>query len=219
MSETDALCAEDVARYLEQHPEFFVQHAQLLTQIQVPHPRGGGVIPLSERQVLALREKNQALENKLAELIRFGEENDDISERVHRLAVKLMAGGALEELLGRLCASIRDDFGVPHVAARLWRGEGASEAFAPVSAELRQYAEKLPRPFCGANDNFEAVGWFGEAASAVRSVAFIPLREGKAAFGLLALGSEDPARFYAGMGTLYLERIGDLVSAALLRAM
>jgi uncharacterized protein YigA (DUF484 family) len=34
---------------------------------------------------------------------------------------------------------------------------------------------------------------------------------------MLALASEDIARFYPEMGTLYLKRIGEMVSAALLR--
>jgi uncharacterized protein YigA (DUF484 family) len=33
--------------------------------------------------------------------------------------------------------------------------------------------------------------------------------------GLLALGSAEAERFYAGMGTLYLGRIADLAAAAL----
>lgn len=217
MSEIDALRADDVAQYLEQHPEFFAEHAQLLTRIQVPHPRGTGAIPLSERQVLSLREQNRALESKLAELIQFGEQNDDISQRVHRLAVALMAAGDLAELIERCCRAVRDDFGVPHAALRLWRGEGEGDAFDATSPELQAYAAALPRPFCGPNANFEAVAWFGEAAPLVRSVAFIPLRDGGATFGMLAMGSEDPERFYTDMGTLYLERIGDLTSAALLR--
>ena len=68
MSEIDTLRAEDVAEYLEQHPEFFVQHTLLLTQIQVPHPNSSGAIPLSQRQVLSLRDKNKALETKLGAL-------------------------------------------------------------------------------------------------------------------------------------------------------
>ena len=35
--------------------------------------------------------------------------------------------------------------------------------------------------------------------------------------GMLALGSEDAQRFYAEMGILYLERMGEMVSAALTR--
>jgi len=41
------------------------------------------------------------------------------------------------------------------------------------------------------------------------------LRDGEV-FGLLALASEDPQRFYPDMGTLYLKRIGELIATSLL---
>ena len=44
----------------------------------------------------------------------------------------------------------------------------------------------------------------------------IPLRT-KQTFGLLVLGSEEAQRFYPEMGTLYLKRLGELVSAAITR--
>jgi uncharacterized protein YigA (DUF484 family) len=48
-------------------------------------------------------------------------------------------------------------------------------------------------------------------------MAIVPLRRDAQVFGLLALGSEEPERFYTEMGTLYLGRIGDMVGLALLR--
>ena len=48
---------EEVAKYLKDHPEFFDDYAELLSSVQVRHPYGGRAIPLSERQVLALRER------------------------------------------------------------------------------------------------------------------------------------------------------------------
>ena len=45
----------------------------------------------------------------------------------------------------------------------------------------------------------------------------MPLRRDDTTFGLLALGSEDPERFYPEMGTLYVNRIGEMISAALVR--
>ena len=64
----------------------------------------------------------------------------------------------------------------------------------------------------------EAVRWLDDPDSAA-SLALIPLRagEGQDAFGLLVLGSPDPQRFAADMGTEFLERMGDLTSAALSR--
>ena len=65
----------------------------------MPHPHGGRAIPLSERQVISLREKNRALEAKLAELIQFGEENDAIGEKVQRLALALLGSRDLDGML------------------------------------------------------------------------------------------------------------------------
>ena len=90
-----ALKADDVARWLRENPVFFEDHAELLTEIEVPNPHGGQAIPLSDRQVVSLREKSKALEAKLAELIQFGEENDVISEKVHRLAVAMLSARTL----------------------------------------------------------------------------------------------------------------------------
>jgi uncharacterized protein len=209
--------ADDVARYLQENPVFFEEYPDLLSQIYVPHPHGGQAIPLSDRQVMSLREKAKALEGKLAELIQFGEENDVISEKVHRLAVALLSARTLPTALHELYYNLREDFAIPHASLRLWRGAGDRAEFRPSSAELRDFAAKLDEPFCGPNANFEAAAWFDEAAPHIRSVAFMPLRELDETFGLLALASEDSARFYPEMGTLYLKRIGEMVSAAMLR--
>lgn len=212
-----ALKADDVARWLRDNPVFFEEHAELLTEIEVPNPHGGQAIPLSDRQVVSLREKAKALEAKLAELIQFGEENDVISEKVHRLAVAMLSARTLGTVLHELYYNLREDFTIPHASLRLWRGMGDVPEFGVASDQLREFAAGLEAPFCGPNANFEAASWFGDATPHIRSVAFIPLRELDETFGMLAFASEDLLRFYPEMGTLYLKRIGEMVSAALLR--
>lgn len=212
--------AEDVAEYLKNNPGFFAQYADLMAQIFVPHPHGGRAISLAERQMLALREKNRQTEGKLAELIAFGEENDQIGEKAHRLAVGLIAVESFAAAVHLLDLHLRDDFAVPRVALRLWRqpaGVADLPECAAVNADLQAFAETLARPYCGSTAGFGTAAWFGEAAPHIRSQALIALNEGGATIGLLALGSEDAQRFYAEMGTLYLERIGEMVSAALVR--
>ena len=211
--------AEDVVRYLRDNPGFFEEYAELLAQIYIPHPHGGRAIPIAERQILTLREKSKMLEGKLSELIQFGEENDAIGEKMHRLCLALLfPAGDLHAMLQALYYNLREDFAVPHAALRVWRGAGEGFEFAPAGDALRQYAESLEHPFCGADANPEVLSWFGEAAPQLRSFACMPLRDGgKECFGLLALASEEPTRFYPGMGTLYLKRLGELASAALQR--
>lgn len=206
---------EDVVEYLRAHPEFFEEHADLLAQVSIPSPHGGRAIPLSERQVLALRDRNRALQGKLSELIQFGEENDTIGERVHRLSIALLGAPDRDTAVQAATASLHEDFDVPHVAMRLWRGSGESAEYAPVSPAIHDYAAALELPFCGLNDRFEAAEWFGVDPAAIRSMALCALRDDAGVFGMLALGSEDPKRFYPEMGTLYLARIAELVSACL----
>ncbi|MDR2015322.1 MAG: DUF484 family protein [Azoarcus sp.] len=209
---------EDIAQYLRAHPDYLSRHSDLLGVLTVTHPRHGNAISLTERQLHILRGKIQQLERKLAELIRFGDQNDVISEKVHRLATSLLVADGYDGKRRALFSSMQDDFTVPHVALRIWDVpvEREGEEFQPVGETVRTFANGMSRPYCGGPTNVDALEWFGEMASHIRSIALAPLQRGKQVAGLLALGSEESERFYSEMGTLYLERIGALASAALL---
>ena len=210
--------ATEVARYLKENPAFFEDYADLIAEIFVPHPHGGHAIPIAERQIVTLREKNSELENRLRELIKFGSENDRIAEKLHRSTLALFTAPDLETTLAVLYHSLKEDFGVPQVAARLW-GRVPEQSYLPELAattmELREYADQVGAPYCGPQAPFEARDWF-ERGDVWRSFAFLPLRTAHT-FGLLGLASEDPERFYAGMGTVYLTRLAELASMATAR--
>ncbi len=216
--------SDEAEQYLKDHPDQFARlladllerQPGLLDSMQVPHPYGGRAIPLSERQTLGLREKVKLLEGKLAELIQFGEENDAISEKVHRVSSALLGAKNFAAVVHALYFHLREDFSVPHVALRLWGQsllDGTLEG-APVTDEQRTLVDTMGAPQCGPAEGSPFLPWFRESAEHVRSIALIPLGSTKA-FGMLALGSEDPQRFYPEMGTLYLRRIGELAAAAL----
>lgn len=217
--ETVLISADDVARYLQANPKFFDDYHDLLAHLYVPHPHGGRAISITERQVLTLREKARNLEHKMADLIRYGEENDVIGEKVHRLSLGLMGADNYEMALQVLYSQLQDDFAVPHVAVRLWNTvlTRSGAEFSAVSSDTHAFAASLNYPYCGTGGDLEAHQWFGDQNGHVRSVALVPLKREAQTVGLLALGAEDPQRFYPEMGTLYLTRIGQLASIALLR--
>ena len=216
------LAAADVAQYLRTHPEFFESHADLLASISVPHPHGGRTISLQERQLEVLRERHRALEMRLADLIRIGQENDAITDRLQRWCRQMLLVADPAALPQVLIDELRSGFSVPQVAIRLWnlrepfRGLPAAT---PVDGDAIALADSLRQPYCGPNADFLAAAWLPEGGSATRSIALLPLRKGAgpAAFGLLVLGSPDPGRFQTGMGTAFLERIAETGSAALSR--
>ena len=214
------LTADQVAEFLRQNPGFFENHVDILMNLQIPHPHGGRAVSIGERQLVAVREKSKLLEEKLRELIQFGEENDAVGEKVHRLACRLVDAPSLDAALDTLYLDLLDHFAVPHVAVRLWRvaeENPDTKEFAAVGTEMHEFVEKLTAPYCGNHAVYESQAWFGESAAHLKSFALIALKRDELTFGVVALASEDPKRFYPEMGTLYLARIGELVSHALWR--
>jgi len=212
--------AQEIIAFFNAHPEFFDEHPEILNQLTVPHPLNGQAISLTERQLLTLREKLAQVQGKLAELVSFGEENDVIAEKVHRLTLSLLLAEDFESVNFAVYNHLQEDFAVPHVALRIWNSilKRPVPEFIEVSEELRFYAADLRQPYCGpAALHGEILTWFGEAADHLQSMALIPLRRDAQIFGMLALGSEDPQRFFPEMGTMYVERIGDMVGAAVLK--
>lgn len=215
---------DDIANYLVNTPDFFSRHAELLGAVQLTSPHGNRAVSLQERQAEMLREKIRALEHRVMDMVRHGNENVVIADRLHRWTRGLFEVADARELPDTIAGEIREQFMVPQTAIKVWDVDGAyaSEPFAQgVSADARTFASSLTQPYCGVNAGFEAVNWLGDTAMAL-SVALLPLREGPlestgAAFGMLVLASPDPQRFASGMGTDFLERIAELASSALAR--
>lgn len=221
--------AAAVIEYLKAHPGFFEDYADAVAEIFVPHPHGGHAIPIAERQILALRDKAREQERRLAELVRHAEENDAITEKLHRITLALIAARDLETTIAVLVHGLAEDFSVPRIAIRLWRdgqaqttatsapgiSPGALPEFAPVSPAVREFAQALPAPSCTNAPQHETGEWFGDDG-AMQSFAYLPLRTG-ATFGILAFASPDPQRFHPAVGTMYLIRLDELASVAIAR--
>ncbi len=210
------LQAEHVHAWLSAHPDFFVDHPELLTDLTVPHADTGQAVSLVERQVQGLRERNRALETRLAELIQIARDNDALSAKVQTFAVRLMQQRSTEGAIDAILDGLREGFRVPHVAMRVW-GTGIGRANAPerlpTQQEIQVFATGLTSPLCGNHPVYEVNRWFGEHGPRLRSFALAPL--GSPAFGLLVLASEEAERFYPDMGTVYLAQLAALAGAAL----
>ena len=227
----------DIANYLANTPGFFERHAELLGSVQLTSPHGQRAVSLQERQMEMLRDKIRGLEGKIIEMIRNGQDNVGIADKLHRWARAMMLNADPAELPGLLVRELMHQFMIPQAGIRLW-GVAASfdgRAFTqPVSDDVKIFATSLSAPYCGLNSGFEASKWLDDPAAAM-SMAMIPLRGGTGsgagvaagvaasgaagdrAYGMLVLASPDPTRYSADMGTEFLARIGELASAALSR--
>ncbi len=218
------LQADDIAHYLTRHQDFFEQHPQLLSQMQLPHPHDGQAISLVERQSLILRERVKSLESRVADMVRNGQENEAIAEKLIAWVRALLTEKEPAALPATLIDELKRIFEVPYAALRLWSTQPAFAALdcaRAVESDTITFANSMRVPFCGSNVGFEAASWLG--SDGVNSVALLPLRLGidsgadPETFGMLVLGSADPERFDSSLGTAFLERIAELASAALAR--
>lgn len=209
---------DDIADYLVNTPDFFERHASLLASVQLSHPQNHRSVSLQERQAQMLRDKIKSLEHRIMDMIRHGNENMILSDKLHRWACDLLAARA-DEMAAFAVDNIRELFQVPQVALRLWgvNPAHADAAYAQgVTDAVREQAAAMATPYVGANTGFEAVQWLEQPAQAA-SLALMALRPapGQAAFGLLVLASPDAQRFNSQMGTELLERLAELAGAAL----
>ena len=211
----------DIAQFLVTTPDFFERHAELLSTVQLNSGHGTRAVSLQERQAEMLRDKIKALEQRIMEMVRHGNENVMIADRLQRWTRDLLLTKQAIDLPTVLTERIKSQFLVPQVAVKVWGTNGlfSDQEFAMgASEDAKTFASSITAPYCGINSSFEAVNWLGQPELAM-SVALIPLRVGAApdAFGMLVLASPDPERFNASMGTDFLERIGELASASLSR--
>lgn len=219
-----------IADYLQGNPDFFERHAALLTKLQLPHNRGSSAISLVERQVAALRDKNEKVETRLRELIEVARSNDVLASKIHRLACRLVRAGDANGVMEALEASLREDFGASEWILLL-PAESASDLSQLSSRHLRIVKLGAPelkmfetlfesgRPRCGQIRDSQRDYLFGAGTVEIGSAALVPLgskttgKQPNAA--LLAIGSPDAERFHPTMSTEFLARIGDLVSEAI----
>jgi len=219
---------DDIAHFLVNTPDFFERHAELLSAVKLTSPHSHRAVSLQERQAEMMREKIRVLELRMMDMMRHGTENEVLIERMQRWVKTLLMTNNARDLPHTLADHIQHDFMVPQVAIRVWdvREDFQMEPFAQSVAEpIKEFAATLATPYVGINQHFDAVQWLAEPEAA-QSVAIIALRAtrpedtpqtaaAQAVIGLLVLASPDPQRYYEGMGTTIIERMGDLASAAL----
>lgn len=225
----DVLNDGNVADYLQTFPDFFERHSALLTKLRLPHVReSGATVSLVERQVEVLRERNQALERKLKELVDVARANDTLADRIHRLSQRLIRAHTLLETINAVETSLREDFDAMHSTLVLFLEEAkALESEAPHFLRASQAGEEAIRSFetlltsgkprCGQIRDSQRDYLFGKDSIEIGSVALTPLGA-KGNLGLLAIGASDAERFHPGMSTEFLSRIGELVTYALMRS-
>lgn len=208
--------AAQVESYLQQHPDFFTQHLQLLEQLTIPHPSGNAVSLIS-KQLELFRNRHQDLEKKLNELLIIAQENDTLFNRMHELTLALLESDTLEHAIANLHKVLTDCFLSDFVSLKIFQEYAdfpINHIFVTANKEhlalfSKELGKNLPRCGMASTDQLEFL--FAESATEVKSCAMIPLTCDNQQ-GLLAIGSHDPERFQNNMGNLFLVQMSEIIS-------
>ena len=202
-----------IATYLAQHPDFFDRHGDILRDLRLHHPSGRAV-SLIEKQVSALRERNTELRHRLNQLLDNARQNDRLFERSKRLVLSLLECDELGDLIDALYYSLDKDFSIPFVRLILFRKpqhlcsvKVASEDEAKVV--LGRHL-KASRAVGGGLSREEIEYLFDKDHQRVGSAAMVPLYYNQP-LGILAVGHENPKHYQAGMGTIFLTHIAEVL--------
>lgn len=207
--------AEAVAAYLRAHPEFFVDHDELIPELRIPH-QPGSAVSLVERQVKLLRERNIEMRNRLAHLMDVARDNDRLFEKTRRLVLDILGADSLEELIGVVEDGLRHEFQVPYVSLILFSDTALPVGRSVSSSDAQQAIGGLlgdEKTRCGVLRAHELSFLFSqEDSSSIGSAAMACLGQ---QLGILAIGSPDPQHYKSSMGTLFLTYIAEVLSRTL----
>ncbi|MEM7364750.1 MAG: DUF484 family protein [Pseudomonadota bacterium] len=223
--ESDALDESAVTRYLETHPDFFVQRDQLLMNLRIPNPRGEAV-SLMDRQVALLRERNVENRRLIDDFKRNALRNEAIFHSVKALVLALVRSKDADAFYAALAVGLRDELGFS--ASLLYvsdtdRGAGRINDIAyryPVREMPRFYVTHFEQQdtFMGPLRDDERAWLFPEDSSdgaTPSSAAVIALDRSPLTF--LALGHTESGYFNSQLDTTLLSLMTDVMALMLPR--
>lgn len=210
--------AESVSEFLLKHPDFFIEHPDVLRRIQVPHISGQAV-SLVEKQVSLLREKNEQVQKRLQDLVEIARQNEELARRMHMLALTLMDEAEPKDIFSTLYENLKINFGVDHVAVRLFAAPAFIDTYAGIEfagtgiTEQTLFKSMLEKrmPLSGRLKSQQQAFLFGVEGDDIASAVIVPLY-GKGWSGILSIGSTDSNRFTESMGVELLANLGEILS-------
>lgn len=199
------LTAEDLVPFLEENPNIFQQHPELLELVTLTDSRG--TASLIERQVGMLKEHLGQQKSKQSEFFQVARENEQISDAFTNIICQLIGFTNLSEFASEFPQSLRKTFQIDEVSFK------TEQAVTRRPNDNKGYDDALrrlinQRAVCDNRWPSNIMSLFFSAD--IKSAALIPMRIAtlKEPIGILALGSTDTERYTNDLGTAHLDRLG-----------
>jgi uncharacterized protein YigA (DUF484 family) len=223
-AEAQRIGADEVVAYLRRHPDFLVEHPELLATLTPPAlQRGDSVVDMQHFMLQRLRSDIARLKAQQRALITTSRSNLTSQNRIHAAVLALIGASSFEQLLQIVTTDLAVLLDVDVVTIGV---ESASSK----QPRLPLHGIQILRPgtvddllgsergtlLCADTPGEPAL--FGSAAGLVRSQALLRLDvSAHAPVGLLCIGTRRPDKFHPGQGVellSFLARVTELTFAA-----
>ncbi|MDH5601435.1 MAG: DUF484 family protein [Gammaproteobacteria bacterium] len=212
----------EIVRYLRDHPAFFENHQDLLAGMLLTH-ESGPAVSLIERQVQVLREQKEELKAKLQSLINTAQINEKLNNNINSLILELLDAASLKDVIKVIEQRIRADFEADAIVVKLLASGNEVlkqhedlTAWQQPALAIGEKVMTARQPVCGSFNPEQMQALFDDAD--IQSAGVVPLaadKDSKNCYGIIAIGSYDPQRFRADMGTLFLSLLGQVLTRIL----
>ncbi|MCE0491655.1 DUF484 domain-containing protein [Pantoea sp. Mb-10] len=211
-----------VSDYLRQNPDFFIRNARQVEQMTVPHPVRGSV-SLVEWHMARQRNHIRQLEEEITLLMEQATANHQLFDRLLALQGHLAAADSLQDMLTRLHRWARE-LGLAGASLRLFNDQwhiGAPSDFTQLGLSRQAFEPLRIQRFGDAhhylgNLNGPELLLLLPQAKAIGSVAMSLMGE-HGELGVLIFTSRDNQHYQAGMGTLLLQHLAQMLPELLSR--
>ena len=217
------LSDEEVANYLANNPDFFLNHEALLHKLKVSETQKG-TISLVEKQLSVMRERHKKTRKRLKEVVETAKSNNEIFNKSQRLILNLIAAEDRDTFLSLLEKSLKKDFDCKAYALIIFGKPRQINHFTSVVEKqtASRHIGALMRakePTLGVLRPEVQKFLFGRQTRKVMSSALLPLKQQNKHIALLVIGSSDTHYFSSKMETLFIKFIADSVAKLLPRHM
>lgn len=202
-----------VKDYLLDHPQFFIQHPEVLQSIRIPHQERG-TVSLVERQQELLRGKVHRLEEEITELMTIARQNEQIFLTFSELYLQILSSTDEDTLYHAMLEILNTKLNLPAIYLKKFADDQQDFHIDRQSLDdLIDHRFSRQSYYFGRLNTEEQQQLFADNDK-IKSAALMLLGdEGKT--GIVAFGSTDENHFFPGMDTLFLKELGKILALML----
>jgi diguanylate cyclase (GGDEF)-like protein len=221
---------DQIAIYLNEHPEFFNDYPELLRKIKSIEESDLpleplGTLSIADRILKRVHDDKEHLKSQFEWIMEIVKANENIQWQLHEIERLILGSTRLPHMLSMVQREIAERFAFEHVVVFL-----ADYSEHLIERKLQErYGKELDGTLCFVEQSTIA-NWFGKemkpilrgdingqsliftdpaVREKVNSEALLPIILRGGVVGVIGLGCSKPFRFYPELRTEYLERLTD----------